>query len=66
MTYRSTPSFAVGGVAWLDHTDDFSSIYDIPPCGWRCFHCNEHFTDPKKALIHFGDPGSKKEPECLN
>lgn len=22
---------------------------------WRCFHCDEIFTDPKDARLHFGD-----------
>jgi len=27
---------------------------------WRCFHCDEVFTDPKEARTHFGDvQGSK-------
>lgn len=24
---------------------------------WRCFHCNEVFTDEKSAGEHFGNPG---------
>lgn len=37
---------------------------------WRCFHCNEVFTDPLKAKEHFGDGeirGDKFEwdaPKC--
>lgn len=65
MTYRSTPALAVGGIAWLGPNDAPSDAKDCPPGGWRCFHCNEHFTHWMGALVHFGRPGSNRAPECL-
>lgn len=61
MTYRSSASFAVGGVSWLD---DDRPVID-PPGGWRCYHCNEHFTGWRAAQRHFGAPGSKDIPGCV-
>ncbi|WP_343526714.1 hypothetical protein [Sphingomonas sp.] len=60
MSYRSTPAFAVGGVSWLASEGRTSYVGDPTPPGWRCFHCNAHFTDPKAAWRHFGNP-----TECL-
>lgn len=35
-----------------------------PPIGgWRCFHCDEHFTDERCARAHFGADESAK-PAC--
>lgn len=32
-----------------------STSTDEPPTkSWRCFHCDEFFTDPKEAATHFG------------
>ncbi|WP_152680140.1 hypothetical protein [Sphingomonas paucimobilis] len=68
MTYRSTPSFAVGGVSWLASEGRTSYIGDPTPTGWRCFHCNEHFTNPNAAWRHFGNPaevpGQHPPTEC--
>ena len=30
---------------------------------WRCFHCDEIFTDAKEAALHFG-PGIYSDPAC--
>ena len=32
---------------------------------WRCFHCNEVFTDVDKAQEHFGAPGEYR-PNCAD
>lgn len=68
MTYRSTPSFAVGGVSWLAPEGRTGYIGDPTPTGWRCFHCNEHFTDSNAAWRHFGNPaeapGQHPPTEC--
>jgi hypothetical protein len=61
LSYRSTPSFAVGGVAWVDVD---GQRYD-PPCGYLCFHCGEHFKHWYAARRHFGDPGSNAVPRCV-
>lgn len=61
MSYRTTPSFAVGGVAWFDE----GLPQPHPPGGWRCYHCGEHFDHWRKARKHFGDPGSKRPAACL-
>lgn len=36
------------------------------PGHWRCFHCDEVFTDPKSANDHFGDGGGcdPEPPAC--
>jgi len=65
MTYRSSPAFAVGGVSWLPADGRESYIGDPTPTGWRCFHCNEHFTDWRAALRHFGEPVDKRQPSCV-
>lgn len=65
MSYRSTPSLAVGGVAWIDAWGEPGDALNAPVGGWRCFHCNEHFTSPHRAKRHFGMPGSNKTPKCL-
>ena len=31
--------------------------------GWRCFHCDEQFTDPQEAELHFGI-NETREPAC--
>jgi hypothetical protein len=31
---------------------------------WRCFHCNEIFTDEKEARLHFGNYGETGTPAC--
>jgi len=51
MSYRSSPSFAVGGISYDPETKSFAA----PPFGWRCFHCNEHFTTRRSARRHFGE-----------
>lgn len=66
---RSSPSFAIGGIAWLDHNGKPGNATIRPPCGgWRCFHCNEHFTGWRAAQRHFGAPGqprgTAKPPVC--
>lgn len=35
--------------------------------GWRCFHCEEVFTDREAAALHFGDygPRSYTDAHCL-
>lgn len=62
---RSSPSFAIGGVSWLDHR---GLCYDIalPVEGrWRCFICNETFSSVDSALRHFGtDP--RQQPRCTH
>lgn len=65
MSRRSTPAFAIGGIPYLDHMGEVTSIEDCPPTGWRCFHCNMHFTHWRAALRHFGMPGAKKIPLCI-
>jgi hypothetical protein len=69
MTRRSSPSFAIGGVSWLDHRGKPGDATILPPCGgWRCFHCDEHFTHWQAAWRHFGAPGqprgTAKPPRC--
>jgi len=32
---------------------------------WRCFHCNEVFTNPKAARDHFG-VDSEYQPGCID
>jgi hypothetical protein len=34
-----------------DQTTDQASVR----IEWRCFHCDETFTDPEDARLHFGD-----------
>lgn len=66
MTYRSSPSFAVGGIDWLDHNGEPGDAMTVPPeGGWRCFHCNGWFTTGRAALRHFGQPGTKEPATCL-
>lgn len=49
----SSPAFAIGGV----NHDPATETFDVPPFGWRCFHCNDHFTSVREARLHFGaDP----------
>ncbi len=31
--------------------------------GWRCFHCDEVFTDREAARLHFGD-NETRDPAC--
>ncbi|HEX5213296.1 MAG TPA: hypothetical protein VFW22_16345 [Pseudolabrys sp.] len=57
---RSSPAFAIGGINY----DPARHVHDVPPYGWRCFHCNEHFTTIRDARLHFGaDPDAA--PACL-
>lgn len=65
MSYRSSPSFAIGGVSWLASEGRESSIFDPVVGGWRCFHCNEHFRNSRAALRHFGYPLDKQKPRCM-
>lgn len=39
---------------------------DMPgePVAWRCFHCDEVFTDVAEARLHFGEY-EMQEPICL-
>jgi hypothetical protein len=52
MSYRSSPSFADGGILY----DPDGLTNDVPAYGWRCFHCGEHFMPKEwlKARQHFG------------
>lgn len=63
MSRRSSPSFAIGGVSWLGPNGRPTNIV-LPPEGhWRCFICNDVFSDVASAFRHFGvDP--KKPPRC--
>lgn len=61
MSYRSSPSFAVGGASWVDVDCE---RYD-PACGYLCFHCGEHFRHWYQARRHFGDPGTNAVPRCV-
>jgi hypothetical protein len=36
---------------------------DAPAKSWRCFHCDEVFTDPAEAELHFGET-QFAEPLC--
>lgn len=36
---------------------------DAQPVAWRCFHCNESFTDASAAREHFGD-GERQQALC--
>lgn len=36
----------------------------IEPKEWRCFHCDEVFTDRQEAMLHFGID-ELKNPACL-
>jgi hypothetical protein len=60
MSRATSPSFAIGGVSWLDGD---ASI--VPPTGWRCFQCGEHFWHFGAALRHFGKPKLKRDPLCV-
>lgn len=64
MSYRSTPAFAIGGIPWLGPSGKPSNV-ELPPEGrWRCFICNEVFTDIGSAFRHFGvEP--KQPPRCV-
>ena len=64
MSRRSSPAFAIGGVSWLDQSDECHDIV-VPPEGfWRCFICDDRFYSVRAALRHFGvEP--KKPPRCL-
>lgn len=65
MTLRSTPAFAIGGVPWFNEAQALGRWFDPgPACGWRCFHCNCHFTDWRAAARHFGVAGVKSGPLC--
>lgn len=66
MSYRSTPALAIGGVSYLDHKGEATNVSDPTPTGWRCFHCNRHFTGWRAAMRHFGEPGDKSKnlPIC--
>lgn len=61
MSYRASPSYALGGILWDPETD----TNDVPPWGWRCFHCGEHFPPEQwlQARQHFGKT-STKPPAC--
>jgi hypothetical protein len=59
MSYRSSPSYSVGGISYDPETQSFL----IPPWGWRCFHCNEHFDSVNAARRHFG-PTPVDTPAC--
>lgn len=52
MSLRSSPSFARGGILY----DPDGTTNDVPPYGWRCFHCAEHFGPDEfyAARRHFG------------
>lgn len=65
VTQRSTPAYAIGGVAYLTHENELSCVGDPVPSGWRCFHCNEHFTHWIAARRHFGNPGKRAMPVCV-
>lgn len=57
MSYRSSPSFAQGGILH----DPEGLTNDVPPWGWRCFHCGEHFKPAEwlAARRHFGKRADK-------
>lgn len=65
VTHRSTSAFAVGGVGYLRADNEFGNIDDTPIGGWRCFHCNEHFSHWRAARRHFGEPLHGREPDCI-
>ena len=60
MSRAASPSFAVGGVSWID-----GDATIVPPTGWRCFQCNEHFWHYAAARHHFGLPLWKRDPLCV-
>lgn len=65
MSYNTSPSFAVGGVPYLDHMGQPGDADVLPrEGGWRCYHCGGWFTGWRAASRHFGDPGSKVTPLC--
>ncbi|PCG09692.1 hypothetical protein COA17_07510 [Sphingomonas ginsenosidimutans] len=64
----SALSDAVIDHAW-DHRDEGIDEEDKLPIepgrgGWRCFHCNEHFTSVHRARLHFGRDETS-EPACI-
>lgn len=64
VTRRSTPAFAIGGIAWLDQANQ---CYDIalPIEGrWRCFICDETFASVASAFRHFGT-NPRENPRCV-
>jgi len=65
MTRRTTPAFATGGVSYLDHMGETTTISQPTPTGWRCFHCNDHFWNWRDAARHFGYPGEQPRPTCV-
>lgn len=69
MSRRTSPSFAIGGVSHLDHTDQPGDASVVPPeGGWRCFHCAMRFTNWRAAYRHFGDPSpgvERRPPLCV-
>lgn len=65
--------------AWIEQRDRLQAIADMvgqtSPIGliardktlgkiWRCFHCDEVFTDVKAARLHFGED-QDYEPGCI-
>lgn len=40
------------------------AAFGIPIKSWRCFHCDEVFTDKDKARLHFGNDSVSGEAMC--
>lgn len=59
----TTGEFPQGMAGMTDHTDIPSAEEKVEPVAWRCFHCNEVFTDEVCAKLHFGE-SEIQEPLC--
>ena len=55
-----------GHMAWECHHNPLSIAYPIFGEGgyWKCYHCNEIFTDFEQAGEHFGDREKDTRPIC--
>jgi hypothetical protein len=56
-----------GHQAWECHHNPLvlSNRLEQAECTWRCFFCNEIFTDHEEARKHFGNT-SKSTPMCIS